>query len=134
MSNEDNERSQAVNVQRELWEGVKRRSIGSTGVVNGVKGKDEYPIGDLKTIDGKGRMPDGNQGMEPKGGSEYSTGVVKQFHARGVRSTKVKEWSQAYEGSVRSMGIMKGVVEKRRMTDGSYERNQIEVESAQRQF
>ena len=74
ISNEGNERSQAANVQRELWEGLKRRNVGSTEVVNGVKGKSEYPIGDLKTIDGKGRMLDGSQGMEPKEGSEYSTG------------------------------------------------------------
>jgi len=39
MSDEGNERSQAANVQRELWEGSKRRSVGSTGVVNGVKGE-----------------------------------------------------------------------------------------------
>jgi len=39
--NESNERSQAANAQRELWEGSKRRSVGSTGVVNGVKGEKE---------------------------------------------------------------------------------------------
>ena len=45
----------------------------------GSKGRSEYPIRGLKTIDGKRRVLDGSQAMEPKGGSEYSTGVVKQF-------------------------------------------------------
>ena len=69
-----------------------------------LKKRSEYPIGGLKTIDGKGRMLDGSQEMEPKGGSKYSMGVVKE------------------------------VVEKRRITDGSYERNQREMKSAQREF
>ena len=65
ISNEGNERSQAANVQRELWEGLKRRSVCSTGVVNGVKGKKRISNRDLKTIDGKGRMLDGSRGVKP---------------------------------------------------------------------
>ena len=43
------------------------------------KGRSGHPIGHLRTIDGERRVLDGSRGMEPKGGSEYSTGVVKQF-------------------------------------------------------
>ena len=38
------------------------------------KGRSEYPIRGLKTVDEKGRMLDGSQGMKPRGGSKYSTG------------------------------------------------------------
>ena len=43
------------------------------------KGRSEYPIRGLKTIDEKGRMLDGSRGMQLMGGSEYSIGVVKQL-------------------------------------------------------
>ncbi len=38
------------------------------------KGRSEYPIRGLKTVDEKGRVLDGSQGMEPRGWSKYSTG------------------------------------------------------------
>ena len=55
------------------------------------KGRSEYPIGHLKTTDGKGRVLDGNQGNGAEGRKRILNEGRETIHAGGVCSTEVKE-------------------------------------------